>query len=265
MSNKELIKTIDENLSSDSDSDSGSSIDEPEPINEPINVEPEPSVKLVRTKSIKPRTKKIIEKDGYQIEVRSKKKGAPVKKKKKIVIYKEDFMSDEEETEIEIKHKNRTKGRPKTKQIVYVEAPKQQEPQIIVKEKKPTAKQLKKMENEINVNEMEEKIGRKIVRTKKGEADKRSTKLPSKAQIEARKRFGELQTKRAQERKQKKEEELSNSIKSNVKEAVKELTQQAPPPQAQAPAPPRKRTITREEYNYLKAQGKLNNSKVNFL
>ena len=89
-----------------------------------------------------------------------------------------------------------------------------------VKNAKPLSKRhLDKLEEEKKIQKQEEEIGKRIIRTKKGKADKRSTKERTPAQIEHSKKLVAMM---AQRRKEKKEKTMKDQ-KDNIKQAVVEI------------------------------------------
>ena len=112
-----------------------------------------------------------------------------------------------------------------------------------------TERQLKKIELEKKNTELEIEMGKKLVRTKKGSIDNRSSKERSPAQIAHSKKLVEMNRLRREKRKTENKEELSKSIDNSVKksmveiittpkEIIKEIKPEwvAPPP----PPPPKK-------------------------
>ena len=88
---------------------------------------------------------------------------------------------------------------------------------------KLTKKDMKKIENEKKFKEEQEQIGKKLLQKRNGTTDKRSLpkKEPTQKQIEARKRFVEMNKKRAEDRRNKKNEDLSRIVHNSVVEVVK--------------------------------------------
>jgi len=92
-----------------------------------------------------------------------------------------------------------------------------------VKNPKPLSKRhLKKIEEEKSLQEKELEIGKRIVRTKKGKEDKRSTKERTPAQIAHSKKLVEIMAKRRAEKK----EASNKQQKDNIKQAVVEVVSQ---------------------------------------
>ena len=88
---------------------------------------------------------------------------------------------------------------------------------------KLTKKDMKKIENEKKFKEEQEQIGKKLLQKRNGTTDKRSLpkKEPTQKQIEARKRFVEMNKKRAEDRRKKKNEDLERIVHNSVVEVVK--------------------------------------------
>jgi Ni,Fe-hydrogenase I large subunit len=129
------------------------------------------------------------------------------------------------------------KGRPKKKVPVVQYVTKDEEvvneddgdvEQVIInkpKKEKLSAKDLKMIELQEKIVELEAVSGKKIRATRKGTVDKRSTKQPTEKQIAARKKFVEANKLRAIEKKKKKEEDEKLKNKENVKQVVGELAE----------------------------------------
>ena len=89
-----------------------------------------------------------------------------------------------------------------------------------VKNAKPLSKlHLKKLEEEKRIQEKEQEIGKRIVRTKRGKEDKRSTRERTPAQIEHTKKLVAMMA----ERRAKKKEATNKQNKDNIKQAVVEV------------------------------------------
>ena len=80
----------------------------------------------------------------------------------------------------------------------------------------------KKIEEEKSLQEKELEIGKRIVRTKKGKEDKRSTKERTEKQIAHSKKLVEIMAKRRLEKK----EANNKQQKDNIKQAVVEVVSQ---------------------------------------
>jgi hypothetical protein len=73
------------------------------------------------------------------------------------------------------------------------------------------------------MQQLESVAGRKILTTKKGKPDGRTTRKPTEKQLEARKKFIENNKARAAKRKADKEQQSKNIAKTQVKETIEEL------------------------------------------
>ena len=93
-----------------------------------------------------------------------------------------------------------------------------------VKNKQLTARDIKKIEEEKKITEMEKELGKKLLRKSNGKLDKRSVgeKTRTPAQIEATKRMLEANKKRREEKGKYKKEENKQIIKDSVREVVNE-------------------------------------------
>ena len=100
--------------------------------------------------------------------------------------------------------------------------------QVIInkpKKEKLSAKDLKMLELQQKIAELEAVSGKKIRGTKKGAVDKRQTKAPTEKQLEARRKFVENNKLRNEAKKKKKEEEQKLKNKENVKDVIDELAE----------------------------------------
>jgi hypothetical protein len=100
--------------------------------------------------------------------------------------------------------------------------------QVIInkpKKEKLSAKDLKMLELQQKIAELEAVSGKKIRGTKKGAVDKRQTKAPTEKQLEARRKFVENNKLRNEAKKQKKQEEQKIKNKENVKDVIDELAE----------------------------------------
>lgn len=107
---------------------------------------------------------------------------------------------------------------------------------------KLTKKDMKKIENEKKFKEEQEQIGKKLLQKRNGTTDKRSLpkKQPTEKQIEARKRFVEMNKKRAEDRRNKKNQDLERIVHNSVVEVVKtpaSKIQKKPDPVIEPPQP----------------------------
>ena len=163
-----------------------------------------------------------------------KKKSQKPKKPKQIIIYKEDLESDEEEKIEVIQKVKRGKGRPKKKKIIEyvdeagnkIENQKKASQTIINHDnipENPSQKDIKIMELQSRLAELEQISGKKIRATNKNQPDKRQTKARTKKQIEQTRRLVELNKLRKMERDKKKQEENRETQKDNIKQVITEL------------------------------------------
>lgn len=99
--------------------------------------------------------------------------------------------------------------------------------------KKLSKKELKKIEAEEHALEQEKEVGKRLVRTKKGGVDSRSSKPRTQAQIDATKRMLEANKKRRAEKNQEKETKINNTIRESIREVIsnpKILSKEIPKP-----------------------------------
>ena len=164
------------------------------------------------------------------------------KKKKNItspiVLYMEDLVPAMPQQQVVVKQK-KGKGRPKTKKeppiVQYVNKNDEIQDEddgdvsqvIINKPKKQTlsAKDIKLLELQSKIVELEAVSGKKIRATKKGKVDGRQTSKPTEKQLAQRKKFVEDNRLRREAKKKQKEEEKKLKDKDNVKIVVEELAQ----------------------------------------
>lgn len=157
-----------------------------------------------------------------------------------------------------IKPKKATRGRPK------LTPEEKKATKVVIKEKriymvkdengeykeekiKPlTERQLKKIELEKKNTELEIEMGKKLVRTKKGKVDNRSSKERTPAQIAHSKKLVELNRLRREKRKTENKESLDKSIDESVKKSIvqvitapKEMIKEVKP-EWKPPPPPKK-------------------------
>ena len=113
-----------------------------------------------------------------------------------------------------MKPKTHTKEVIKTEKIIYMIQDNNGGFKEVKNPPKLTKKDIKRHENELEVQKQEELIGRKLIRKKNGTADKRSSNtkaVRSPAQIAASKKLVEMNIKRKEDRlNQKKQMEKSN-------------------------------------------------------
>ncbi|MFT6497802.1 MAG: hypothetical protein ACJATM_001426 [Alphaproteobacteria bacterium] len=216
-----------EEISSNSDYES----DESEKSNESVEnnmpePEPEPAVKtkLHRTRS------KIVKTDVGEVLVKRGRKA----KKQPIVVYLSE--SEEEEQKVIVKRK---KGRPKGSKdkciVKYIDEDGNEQDsrnkakRTIIEHTEPdrkmTMKELKLIALEEKLAEMEAITGKKLLATKKGKVDKRTTKQATEKQLAARKKFVLDNAARRLAKKQAKENDAKKLAKDSVKEVVTELVE----------------------------------------
>jgi hypothetical protein len=195
-------------------------------------------VEPIKTKAKNAETYKTFTTDcGAEIVVK-KTRGRKHSVTKPIVIYMEDLIEQDviPQQKVIVKQK-KGKGRPKKKLPVVQYVTKDEEvvneddgdvEQVIInkpKKEKLSAKDLKMIELQEKIVELEAVSGKKIRATRKGTVDKRSTKQPTEKQLAARKKFVEANKLRALEKKKKKEEDEKLKNKENVKQVVGELAE----------------------------------------
>ena len=158
-----------------------------------------------------------------------------------------------------IKPKKATRGRPKLAED------EKKAKKVVIKEKriymvkddstgeykeqkiKPlTERQLKKIELEKKNTELEIEMGKKLVRTKKGKVDNRSSKERSPAQIAHSKKLVEMNRLRREKKTAEKKDSLDKSIDESVKKSIvqvitapKEMIKEVKP-EWKPPPPPKK-------------------------
>ena len=99
--------------------------------------------------------------------------------------------------------------------------------------KKLSKKELKQVQAEEQALEQEKEVGKRLVRTKKGGVDSRSSKPRTQAQIDATKRMLEANKKRRAEKNQEKETKINNTIRESIREVIsnpKLLSKEIPKP-----------------------------------
>ena len=154
-------------------------------------------------------------------------------KPKPIIIYEEDLYDTNDEPQ-EVIVKKKTRGRPKKAKpvIEYVNdkgetVDKDDSPdQIIINKpvkEKLSAKDIKMIELQEKILELETVSGKTIRGTKKGKIDKRQTKPATEKQLAARKKFIENNKLRNEAKKKAKEEKSKISKKEDVKMVIDEL------------------------------------------
>lgn len=221
---KELVDTDNENSENEQ-------IVEEEKNKESSDIENEQIVESSnkKTKVTKPRKKEKIYKteDGNEVKIIRKSRA-----KKPIVVYMSE--SEEEEQKVVVKPKPK-KGRPKKKESTIVEYVDQNgnsvssrnraKKTIINHPEKLSSADIKILELEEKLQQLEAVSGKKILATKRGKPDARQTKAPTEKQLEARKKFAEANRLRHAKKRLAKEENEKQKQKSNVKVVVEELTE----------------------------------------
>jgi len=212
-----LIKTeINQEMSDDSDEQST----EVENINSPIITES------------KNKSKTITSACGSNVIIKKRNSRS---KKKPIIIYEEDLYPTNDDEPQKIIVKKKAKGRPKKAKPVIeyvndkgetVDKDDTNTEQIIINKpvkEKLSAKDIKMIELQEKILELETVSGKKIRGTKKGKIDKRQTKPATEKQLAARKKFIENNRLRNEAKKKAKEEKSKISKKEDVKIVIDEL------------------------------------------
>jgi len=226
-----------ETENNESDSDESISTEELNKLQNEVNEileEPEPEPEPPKQKIKKP-TKKELQKQKELLE--------------------QEINNIEDEPQEEIKPVIKSRGRPKLtedqkkekalskktivkEKIIYMVPDKDTGEYKEVKNAKPLSKRhLQKLEEEKKLQEKEQEIGKRIVRTKKGKEDKRSTRERTPAQIAHSKKLVEMMKERREKKNQTKLKEQKDTIKQAVVEVVskpieevkKELPNYVPP------------------------------------
>ena len=155
-----------------------------------------------------------------------------------LVLYMEDLVPAMPPQQVVVKQK-RGKGRPKTKKeppiVQYVNKNDEVQSeddgdiqQVVInkpKKERLSKKDLKMMELQAKIVELEAVSGKKIRGTKKGNVDKRQTKAPTEKQLAQRKKFVEDNKLRREKKRKEQEEEKKSQDKDNVKIVVQELAE----------------------------------------
>ena len=186
-----------------------------------VKTETKPKEKKPMSEAKKKAIEKLVENNKKRAEQRrlDKEQGKPVK---------------------EMKPKQHTKEIIKTEKIIYMIPDNNGGYKEVKNPPKITKKDIKKHENELEVQKQEELIGKKLIRKKNGTADKRSTNtkaIRTPAQIEASKRLVELNKKRKEDRlNQKKQmekvklenmkEEITDTIIDVVSKPIQQVKQE---------------------------------------
>lgn len=210
-----LIKNdINQEMSDDSDEEST----EVENINSPVITESKKTSKTITSAC------------GSNVIIKKRNSRS---KPKPIIIYEEDLYDANDEPQ-KIIVKKKARGRPKKAKpvIEYVNdkgetVDKDDSPEQIIINKpvkeKLSAKDIKMIELQEKILELETVSGKKIRGTKKNQIDKRQTKAPSQKQLAARKKFIEDNRLRNEAKKKAKEEKSKLSKKEDVKIVIDEL------------------------------------------
>ena len=211
---EEIIESEEENIERD-----------PEELMEIKEEVPKKSIK--RAKPVK----KIKSECGADIELRYR--SAKPAKSIPIVVYYDDIVEEPEPAKVIVKRKA-TRGRPKKKPVIQyindegdVVSDKMEAVQTIInapEKENYTEKDIKLIELEKKIMELEAVSGKKIRATKKGKVDQRQAKAPSEKQLEARKRFVEANKARHAKKKADKLNTDKLETKENVKEVIAELS-----------------------------------------
>jgi|TARA_R100000482_G_scaffold124148_1_gene76012 ribosomal protein S8 len=203
-------------------------LEEPEPKPEP-EPEPEPEKPKIKkpTKKELLQQKKLLEQQLENIEDEPEEE--PIKKVKSRGRPK---LTEEQKKEKELSKKTIVKEK-----IIYMVKDENNEYKPIKNAKPLSKRHLQKIEEEKKIQEKEQEIGKRIVRTKKGKEDKRSTRERTPAQIAHSKKLVEMMAKRRAEKKKQDDKQQKDNIKQAVVEVVskpieevkKELPNYVPP------------------------------------
>ena len=214
-------------MSSDTENSSNDSI-EPEINDEEIKQEEVPVLKKINKKI--PKSKIIKSECGTDVVLKYKTKP---KKSAPIVVYYEDLEIEKSAPKVIIK-KKKARGRPKSKAMIeYVDddglevQDKMEATQTIINapvKEKCSAKELKTLELQAKIAELEAVSGKKIRATRKGKIDGRQAKPPSEKQLASRKKFVEDNKLRAQKKRDEKKLLLKEEVKQDVKIVIDELS-----------------------------------------
>ena len=219
----EIVKEID----SDSDYVSDNSVELNESVEDKIELDVEQPVKKIKAKRIRD---KIIKTDVGEVLVKRGRK----KKKEPIVVYLSS--SESEEQEVIVKRK---RGRPKSSKnkcsIKYLDdngveqSSRNKSKRTIIEhtdpDRKLTAKEVKLLDLEQKLAEMEAVTGKKLLSTKKGKVDQRTLKKPTEKQLAARAKFVQDNAARRMKKKLEKENDKIKLAKDSVKVVVEELVE----------------------------------------
>ena len=175
---------------------------------------------------------------GNEIIIKKSRSTKKTKINKPIVIYMEDLVEQNmlPKQEVIVKQK-KGKGRPKKAKPIVEYVNKNDEiqsdddgdiEQVIInkpKKEKLSKKDLKMLELQEKIVELEAVSGKKIRGTKKFAVDKRQTKPATEKQIAQRKKFVEDNRLRREAKKKEKEEKDKLKTKDNVKDVINELAE----------------------------------------
>ena len=195
--------------------------EEEDPIIQSASETPPPSPVKPKRKYTKRQPKIGIATSDPNIQVimKSKKKGP--NKVKQVVVYREDVPQQE----IQIVEKTRrARGRPKSKQLVNV-IKEEAEPDVIAFERptkvKMTAKELKKMELEVRLLELQSVSGNSNLKlNKKGKVDGRQSKQRTQKQLDATARLVEANKLKRMKKASDLKEELMSEQKAVVNNII---------------------------------------------
>ena len=182
--------------------------------------------------------KRITTDCGQEIIIKKSRSTKKQNITKPIVVYMEDLVEQNllPTQEIVVKQK-KGKGRPKKAKPIVEYVNKDNEiqsdddgnvEQIIInkpKKEKFSKKDLKMLELQQKIIELETVSGKKIRGTKKGTVDKRSTKPATDKQIAQRLKFVEDNRLRREAKKKEKDEKSKEKTKDNVKDVINELAE----------------------------------------
>ncbi len=210
-------------------------------INDVSDEESEEEIEAVKTENASETTVDKQQKTSYKTIKSACGSDIIIKKRnnrskpRPIVIFEEDLYGETEPQQVIVKKKP-TKGRPKKKPPPVVEYINNKGEtvdnddinieQVIInkpQKQKLSAKDLKLIELQEKILQLETVSGKKIRGTKKGNIDKRQTKPPSEKQIAARKKFIEDNRLRREAKKKEKEDKSKLDKKADVKVVIDEL------------------------------------------
>jgi len=210
-------------------------------INDVSDEESEEEIEAVKTENASETTVDKQQKSSYKTIKSACGSDIIIKKRnnrskpRPIVIFEEDLYGETEPQQVIVKKKP-TKGRPKKKPPPVVEYINNKgetvdnddinTEQVIInkpQKQKLSAKDLKLIELQEKILQLETVSGKKIRGTKKGNIDKRQTKPPSEKQIQARKKFIEDNRLRREAKKKEKEDKSKLDKKADVKVVIDEL------------------------------------------